>query len=113
MPRPDKESYLNDDTLEERHIRADETIKREKVENTPFTIVQTQDKTFIALGMYQVSGNLSYKECKKVIEEREWSLIMNVARLIAMDEIKVDQETRAAEREQRKKAALNGQRNYK
>lgn len=93
---------LNDDQLENREIRNDEMVKRENVKGTPFSIIQTKHKTFIALGMYQVSqGTLNYKECKEAIENKEWTLILNVARLIAMDEIKVNQETKQAEKKEK------------
>lgn len=83
---------LNDEELNDRKIRSDEMVKRENVKGSPFSIIQTENKTFIALGMYKVSQDeLSYKECKEAIEKKDWSLILNVARLIAMDEIKIDQ----------------------
>lgn len=106
--KANKASSLNDDQLDERKIRPDEMVKRENVKGSPFAIVQTQDKTFIALGMYKVSQDgLTYDQCKEAIKTKDWSLILNVARLIAMDEIKVDQETRKAEREQMKKQGVN------
>lgn len=107
--KADKSSSLNDESLEEREIRKDEIIKREKVNGTPFSIIQQQDITFIALGMYKVSDNLSYKECKEVIKNKEWNLILNVARLIAMDEIAIQQETKTAIREQTILNRTNGQ----
>lgn len=111
--KTNKGSSLNNDELEDRKIRPDETIKRENVVGTPFTIVQTEKKTFIALGMYAVTGDLSYKECKQAILERDWHLMMNVARLIVIDEIKIDKEATKAEREQAKKIAEKGKQNYR
>lgn len=104
-----KENSLNDDSLEEREIRKDEIVRREKVEGTPFTIVQQQEKTFIAMGMYKVSQDMTYRECKQAIKEKEWNLILNIARLITMDEIAVAKETQQAIREKTVLDRANGQ----
>lgn len=108
VKKANNSSSLNDDQLDERKIRPDELVKRENVKGSPFSIIQTENQTFIALGMYKVSQEgLTYKQCKEAIETKDWSLILNVSRLIAMDEIKVDQEIRKEEREQKKKEATN------
>lgn len=102
---------LAPEEVENAKLRPDEMIKRERIDNTPFTIVQSKEHTFIALGMYKVSGNLTYKECREVIEQRNWSLLMNVIMLIAKDEIQQDKEATIAEREQRKKQTMNHSQN--
>lgn len=99
---------VNED-LPDRTIRDDEMVKREKVEGTPFTIVEQQGKTFIAIGMYKVSQDITYREAKEAIEKRDWGLMLNVSRLIALDEIKIWEEARKAEREAKKQQATNGQ----
>lgn len=105
----DKENYLVDDELKDRVIRGDEIIKREKIEGSPFTIVQKSDETFVALGMYKVTQNLTYKQCYSSIKDRDWGLIMNVCRLIAMDEIAVAKETKEALKKEAFKMNTNGQ----
>lgn len=90
---PPKPAYSEEDIIQEEQLRKDEIIKREKVEGTPFHIIQTQGKTFIALGMYKVSQDLTYKECREAIKTRDWGLMMNVARLITIDEINIDKAT--------------------
>lgn len=108
VKKADRASSLTAINVDERPIREDEIVKRERVEGTPFTIVQMENKTFIALGMYRISNeDLTYKDCKEAIKNKDWGLILNVARLIAMDEINVNEETKQKKREMVKKDALN------
>ena len=77
-------SLMVNEDLPDRTIREDEMVKREKVEGTPFTIVEQQGKTFIAIGMYKVSQDITYREAKEAIEKRDWGLMLNVSRLITL-----------------------------
>ena len=104
----DNSTYsLNDEELHEREIRTDQDIKRTPVQGTPFTITEVENKTFISIGLYKVSESQSYEKCLQQINDRDWTLILNIARLLAMAEIRIDQETKKAEREQAKKMAMS------
>ena len=104
----DNSTYsLNNEELHEREIRTDEKIKRTPVEGTPFYITEADGKTFISIGLYKVSEAQTYEKCLQQISDRDWTLILNVARLLAMAEIRIDQETKKAEQEQAKKMAMS------
>lgn len=92
-PKAPRESSSNEDQVQNSHIRPDEIIKRENIKGTPFTIVQIKNQTFVALGMYKLTQDLTYKECLEAIKNKDWALILNIARLIAIDEINITKAT--------------------
>lgn len=105
-----KSASSNEDTQpstekpDEQH--PDELIHRYNVPNTPLTIVTTKGQTFVAMGMYKISENHTVDECLKLVETRDWNLIMNITRLIAMAEINIEKDTAAAIKEKGKTMAM-------
>lgn len=51
-------------------------IERERVDNTPFTIVTIQQGTFIAISNRRVTDYITKEECYNLIKEKPWSLII-------------------------------------
>lgn len=61
----------------------EELIKRRKVEGTPFEIIEAGSKCWIALGLFKVVDNLTVEEAERMIGERDWTLIGNMAACIS------------------------------
>lgn len=58
-----------------------------KVDESPFTIVRKNDEgefnSFIAVGKNRLTGMMTEEECERLIEERDWGLITQLAVYVA------------------------------
>ena len=71
-----------------RSLAAKQLCKREKIEGTPFEIVINEEapeetRANITFGIYRVWKEVSEEEARKMIEERDWDLIANMAAVVA------------------------------
>lgn len=83
---------LDASTLEP--IETEELIKRSDVLGTPLTIVTTNGESFVTLGIYRVSENMTYEEAVKAVEEKDWNILLNclTAILDAQEKMKANKQ---------------------
>ena len=63
-----------------------ETIKREDVKDSPFTIITIEGKSFGTMGEYRLTEEGNIKEIKKQLKTITWNRIIQVVMLL--DEMK-------------------------
>lgn len=61
-----------------------EIFKAERIEDTPFTIIKTDEGKicFIAIGNKRITNEKTYVECLQEIREKDWNLIVSLITLI-------------------------------
>lgn len=75
----------------------EELVQRVEIEGTPFYRVKLHDKPgwFVALGRYSLTTpDLEAEEAERLVREKDWTLLFNVMRLIAGDEILINEEVK-------------------
>lgn len=76
MKKVETEGLKNSDLVE---LENKEIKKVTQVENTPFDIVEIDEKYFVALGKYRLTELLSTEtEAKAYIDNKEWNLLLAV-----------------------------------
>lgn len=68
-------------------IEKNEIISTRTVEGTPFKIIDTEKGAFIGFGRYRVSELTTVEDCRKIIEDKEWELLLSVVNAIVAEEI--------------------------
>jgi len=80
-----KEKTNNNDSLNK------ELIEREEIENSPFTIITVEGKSFGVMGKYRLTEEGKDKdEVRKELKEITWNRIIQV--MMILDQINGDQE---------------------
>lgn len=59
-----------------------EIIKRNVIHDTPFTIITTDEGSFIAMGRYRVSDLMSEDQCLERILAKDWNLLISAIGII-------------------------------
>lgn len=61
------------------------TIKEtEYIENTPFTIVSTEEgEHYLTIGMTRITDAISLKEAHRIIKRKDWNTIMQVINIVS------------------------------
>lgn len=63
-------------------ISNEELIRRHSVLNTPFTIITTDEGSFITMGRYRLTEAKSFEECMEDIDNKDWNLLTSVISII-------------------------------
>lgn len=66
----------------EQEIQNTELIHREPIDGTPFQVITIEEGSFIALGRFRVSDIQSEENCYKMIEGKDWNLILATVSVI-------------------------------
>lgn len=60
-----------------------ETIERENIENTPFTLIKVEEKWFGAMGKYRITEpSASKKEIETELKKVTWNRIVQVIQIL-------------------------------
>lgn len=59
-----------------------ELIKRDQVEGTPFTIIETERGCFIGMGQYRLTEFIERDQCSDFILTKDWDFLLSVVSVL-------------------------------
>lgn len=69
-------------TIAEKQTSSKSLIDREQINGTPFTLITTEEGSFLSIGKYKVTETQTEAECLLQIEEKDWNLLLNTVTAI-------------------------------
>jgi len=60
----------------------EELVKREEVKDSPFTIITTEEGSFLTMGKYRLSEPTEIEELRKEAKEITWNRLIQVMMLV-------------------------------
>lgn len=75
-----------------------ELVKREEVEQTPFTIVTTEEGSFLTMGKYRLTEAKTIEEIRKEAKQVTWNRLIQVIMLLNETMKEVNEEINKSEK---------------
>ena len=64
------------------NTQVEELVKREEVEHTPFTIVTTEEGSFLTMGKYRLTEAQTIEEVRQEAKKVTWNRLIQVMMLL-------------------------------
>lgn len=69
--------------VKEKNKKNKELVERHEIENSPFTVIKTENDVFGTMGKYRITEPYdSIEECEKALKEFSWNRVMQVVMLL-------------------------------